>query len=158
VNGEVLTQPATPVDTTENTYNAQGVSNLALEMVENTRAENAKFGEVWIHGEDLQDLQITYANGFIVIYQQRMSDGHMVEKPGSNCVSPPAHQGELLFQYFNKNLKSEEEIENYLFGLGLGFKSGYDETSGGWIKLEDGHRMSWHSDLGSIVLHQLQGY
>ena len=38
VNGVVLTQPATPVYAPENTYNAQGVSNIALEMVENTRA------------------------------------------------------------------------------------------------------------------------
>jgi len=52
-NGAVQTkasgQQTTATNTSVNTYNAQGVSNIALEMIENTREQNVKFGEVKVN-------------------------------------------------------------------------------------------------------------
>ncbi len=107
-------------NTEENTYNTQGVSNIALEMVENTREQNAKFGEVSVWGEQSARLVVHYANGFAVFYPRGI---------GRQEVSPPIDNGKLLFKYHDDSLSSGTAIEKYVVGLGLGFKSGYGETS-----------------------------
>lgn len=146
VNGVVLTQPAAPVYAPENTYNAQGVSNIALEMVENTREENAKFGEMEVFGEDSARIQIIYANGF------RMSYGTSNVADKSISVSGRFND-KLLFQYYDSSLKSAEKIADYLHSKG--FKGGYGGTyaNGGvcWVGLDDGHSMIW-GDNGNVSL------
>lgn len=116
VNGAVLTQPAAPAYAPANTYNSQGVSNIALEMVDNTREENAKFGEVEIITEDDHHRFITYANGFCMDYD----NFH-----GYDYLSRASDQDrKLLFKYYDSSLTSDEVIESYLLGLGVGFKGG----------------------------------
>jgi len=139
-------------DTFVNTYNAQGVSNIALEMVENTREENAKFGEVEVSGEDAERLNVKYANGFRVFYPR---------VGGWQTIIPPIDNRKLLFKYHDASLSSGKAVESYLYGLGVGFKGGYGGTysTGGAcrIKLDDGHTMCWGSD-GFMELRKLQRY
>ncbi len=147
VNGVVLTQPAAPAYAPANTYNAQGVSNIALEMVENTREQNAKFGEIEVSGELTSQLRIVYANGFSMRYPNRGS--------GSQAITSTLDNEEILFQYYKSSLSSGDAIESYLYGLGLGFKGGYGGTysygTGCWIGLDDGHNMSWDGS-GTMTL------
>lgn len=146
VNGVVLTQPAAPVYAPENTYNAQGVSNIALEMVENTREENAKFGEIEVFGENTARINVIYANGF------RMSYSRSVPSDKSISVSVKFND-KLLFQYYDSSLKSAEDIADYLYGKG--FRGGYGGTyaNGGSCRvgLGDGHPMVWGDD-GNVFL------
>lgn len=146
VNGVVLTQPVAPAYTPENTYNAQGVSNIALEMVENTREENAKFGELTVHGELGAWTDVTYANGF------RMSYGKAGASDKTISVSDKSN-GKLLFQYYDSSFTSAEKIADYLHGKG--FRGGYGGTyangSSCYMNLNDGHGMIWGGD-GSVSL------
>ncbi len=138
VNGVVLTQPATPVYTPENTYNAQGVSNIALEMVENSREENAKFGEIMVRGELGARIDVTYANGFKVSYSRSV--------PSDKTISVPVKfNDKLLFQYYDNSLKSAENIADYLHGKGFrgGYGGTYADGDACWVGLDDGHSMIW---------------
>lgn len=141
-NGVVLTQPATPVYAPENTYNAQGVSNIALEMVDNTREENVKFGEVIVYESGTQHLRITYANGFVMEYDASNSDRTLSASGKGN--------DKLLFRYYDSSFTSAEEIADYLHGKG--FKDGYGGTYANGstcrIGLGDGHPMMWHESMG----------
>lgn len=151
VNGVVLTQPAAPVYAPENTYNAQGVSNIALEMVENTREENAKFGEMEVFGENSNEIHVMYANGFTIDYPNMGG--------GMKSLRPTSKDGELLFKYYKSSLSSGDAIESYLYGLGLGFKGGYGGTystgTGCWINFDEGHDMTWSGD-GFIEIRAMQ--
>lgn len=75
VNGVVQTQN-TQSDTSQvqNTYDANGISNIAIDMVHNTRAQNAaKYGEtdvVYVSGKPL----VTYGNGFRINYLKDTPD------------------------------------------------------------------------------------
>ncbi len=141
VNGAVLTQPAAPAYAPANTYNAQGVSNIALEMVENTREQNAKFGEIEVSGELTSQLRIVYANGFSMRYPNRGS--------GSQAINPTAsNNGKILFQYYDSSFKSADRIADYLHSNGFknGYYGVYANGSSCRINLDSGHPMGWSED------------
>lgn len=146
VNGTVLTQPAVPAHAPANTYNAQGVSNIALEMVENTREQNAKFGEVEVYGENAGKIHVAYANGFEMSYSRSVaSDKEIMPSNVSN--------GKFLFQYYDSSFTSAERIADYLHGNGFkdGYYGVYANGNGCRINLDDGHAMGWGGN-GSIYL------
>ena len=138
-----------PADTYENTYNAQGLSNIAIEMVENTREENAKFGEVdvLVGGK----INVLYANGFRVIYPN--------DALGQELIAP-ADNRKALFKYYDPSIIEGEDLVDYLCGLGVGFKRGYGEcdtngSRGCGVKFADGHYLCWNGG-GAITLHKIQ--
>ena len=133
-NGVVQTQVA-QADTSVNTYNSQGVSNIALEMVENTREENAKFGEVDVHDPGSNCVTVTYANGFKMEYYQSTYVNDITVADQSN--------GKLLFKYYDSSITSGKAMESYLHGLGLGFGVRVGSSSSCTISLDDRHTMDW---------------
>lgn len=79
INGVVQTKQVTAPVAVDNTYNAQGVSNVALDMLENSREENTKYGEVDVY--DVQSsLNILYSNGFRVVYPSAVGDKYADRK------------------------------------------------------------------------------
>ncbi len=146
VNGVVLTQPAVPAYAPANTYNAQGVSNIALEMVENTREQNAKFGEVSVHGENSAKIRVEYANGFVMSYSRSVEADKTIR--ASNVSNR-----KLLFQYYDSSFTSAERIADYLHSNGFkdGYYGVYANGDACQMNLGDGHAMVWQ-DNGSIYL------
>lgn len=164
-NGVVQTRStaAQPAQTTDNQtvntnvalnsdnggYNEYGCSNAAIEMLHNTRTQNAKFGEVSVN-DWVSYISISYANGFYVNYP---ADGSgMYKTVGVDTYARPELDETYLFKYFDPSLNVDEAAD-YLHSIG--FADGIDGTySNGitcWVSVDsDSTALNWRKD--SIVL------
>ena len=75
VNGVVQTQTTQPAQTTNTDvmtgYNADGISNVAIDILNHTQAENAKYGEIQTYegnGSFGPLVRVWYSNGLIAEY------------------------------------------------------------------------------------------
>ena len=132
VNGVVQTKQITAPVSVDNTYNAQGVSNVALEMLENSREENMKYGEVEAYNVQ-SSVSVRYANGFTVKYG--------IDK----YVTAQDRNYKALFEYYSDEFSSAEEAADYLHSHG--FSDGYGETYANgntcWVGLDKDYVLQW---------------
>lgn len=119
-------------------YNEWGLSNTALAMFNNSREENAKYGEV---KEDKtgQETSVYYANGFLVSYPDSASFYKRVMAVDQDLN----FHNEKLFQYYDSGIASGKEAESYLLGKGwvpgaYGPNACYADGSTVWINVGDG--------------------
>lgn len=117
----------------ENEYDEWGVNKTALAMFQNSREENAKYIEV---KEDQTRLETTvyYDNGFLVSYPESASFYKKVMAVDQNLN----FSNERLFQYYDGNMTSGNEAEDYLIGKGwhrgaYGPKACYADGATVWI-------------------------
>ena len=147
INGVVQTKQVTAPVAVDNTYNAQGVSNVALDMLENSREENTKYGEVDVY--DVQSsLNILYSNGFRVVYPSAVGDKYVF------AVNNKAD----LFKYYSHDFTSAEEAADYLHSQGFadGYGGTYANGSDCLIGLNDDHMIVWNisNTTSSLVLYE----
>lgn len=109
-------------------YNNRGCSNAALEMMNNTREENIKYGEITVFdsGADIGlpgrgDYTITYANGFSIYYPTKGVTGYK-----SLGVSPKRTDLDdtYLFKYYVDGIWGEEAAQHL-------YHNGFAETRSG---------------------------
>lgn len=130
-------------------YNEYGCSNVAIEMLHNSREENAKFGEVSVLDQGI-GIYITYANGFGVAYPTA-STGHYktVQVDTTRNDLDPTH----MFKYYDSALTDPDKIADYFYSIG--FEGGIEGTwSSGLtchIKVGDRAAIDWNN-RGVIVL------
>lgn len=144
VDGIVQTKaveiPATKQNHTEDEgwYNEWGLNNAALDMLKNSREENAKYGEV---KEDKTALEtsVYYANGFLVSYPDSASFYKKVMAVDQDLN----FHNEKLFQYYDSKIAGGKEAEDYLLGKGwihgaYGPNACYADGATVWINAGDG--------------------
>ena len=123
VNGVVQTQ-GTSVNNSINTlnrdnggYNSYGCSIAALDMLHNSREENAKYGEITVL-EQAGSLGIIYANGLSVVYPY---EGTSVYKTVQVAYDRVDLDGSHLFKYYDSKLTPDQAadlLRNNGFGDG----------------------------------------
>ena len=103
----------TAVDSSKNSYNEYGVSNIALDMMKSTRAENDAKYEV-DYAEEVTSVvsYVYYKNGFCVLYAEPSSGTY-------KRVAVTNGDYSKLFKYYDKTIDSPKEAENYLLKKGL---------------------------------------
>ena len=126
--GIVRTRPAetpTPIETSENGsipsgYNEDGISNIVIDMLEHTRAENAKYGESRVVNF-AGNTRIYYDNyGFMAEYFGL--DGTEALKPLR--VSAPGNSPTVIFKYAPMTGSVEQDYNQLK-------NQGYDITTDG---------------------------
>lgn len=149
VNGVVQTQNAqSSPPQTQNTYDANGISNIAIDMVRSTRAENAvKYGEtkvVYVSGEPLA----TYGNGFRVSYHKDTPD-EMADEVSAGYKNAVAD----LFREAKGATTADKAAE-------LLSRKGYDAVSNGVDAVIDivPYQMFWIVGDDSIRLSIMNSY
>ena len=168
-NGVVQTRStaAQPAQTTDNQtvntnvalnsdnggYNEYGCSNAAIEMLHNTREQNAKFGEVSVL-QQVNDLYIVYANGFGVVYPNGMNVDNY-DAPTYTTVQVDRSRSDLdgtyLFKYFDPSLNVDEAAD-YLHSIGFadGIDGTYSDGLTCWISVGNSSTLNWDKNI--IVL------
>lgn len=126
------TQTHTNGDATLNSdnggYNSRGCSNVAIEMMNNTREENVKFGEALVIDEGAQiglpgrgDYSVLYANGFSIYYPTEGVTGYKflaVSHVRSDL------DGTHLFKYYVDGIWGEAAAQHL-------YDNGFAETRSG---------------------------
>lgn len=151
-------------DTTLNTdnggYNSRGCSNVAIEMMNNTREENAKFGEVLVIdcGADIGlppgrgDYSITYANGFVIYYPIKGVTGY---KSLGVSQTRTDLDNTYLFKYYVDGIWGEKAAQHlYDNGFANARDGEYCYALGSTcrIKVETSHTLYWGENFaGSYI-------
>ena len=101
------------VDSSKNTFNKYGCSNIALDMMKSTRAENdAKYGVAYAEEITSVVSHVFYTNGFYVIYADPSSGTY-------KSVGVSNGDASQLFKYYDPDISSPEEAEKYLLSKGI---------------------------------------
>ena len=121
VNGVVQTQTTQPAQTTNTDvmtgYNADGISNAAIDMLNHTQAENVKYGEVRVevgNGRYGAEILVEYSNGLTAEYYTSGAAYKNGLPYNIYTTSPNA-----IIKNANTNVNSAEEAENQLKNAGL---------------------------------------
>lgn len=148
VDGAVQTKTVEGLETKqasveEDDYNEWGLSKTALAMLNNSREENEKYGEV---KEDKTAIEtsVYYANGFLVSYPSNGS----IYKEVIAVDAESNWNNEKLFKYYDSSITSGDEAEKYLLNKGwirgaYGPNACYVQGSTVWINAGDGV-LNWY--------------
>lgn len=141
------------VSVEEDDYNEWGLSKTALAMLNNSREENEKYGEVRVSASAIST-GVFYTNGFFVVYP---SNGSAYKHVMALDMDSNWHN-EKLFKYYDSNLTSGEEAEKYLLNKGwirgaYGPKACYADGSTVWVNVGD-EVLNWefHRTPSFIIL------
>lgn len=119
-------------------YNSYGCSNVALEMLRNTREENAKYGETRFEDGTLSDA-VVYANGFAVVYPKGGSTYKTVQVDRQRSDIDATH----LFKYYDSSLTPDEAAKMlHNNGFAEGIKGAYSTGTTCWIEA-GGETINW---------------
>lgn len=126
-------------DTTLNSdnggYNSYGCSNAALELLKNSREDNAKYGEVKVEEYSVAT-GVTYANGFFVSYPK---EGSGTYKKVQVASSRSDLNGSHLFSYYDSSLSPEEAAKMLQRnGFEKGVNGAYENGLSCWVNVGDG--------------------
>ena len=121
-------------------YDSYGVSNSAMEMIGNSREENAKFGEIEVSEQNV-GLVIHYANGFSIRYPKE-GTGTSKRLFVSNKASDL--DGTHLFKYWKPDV-SMEEAANHLHrnGFSNDINGAYANGPTCWVTVGGGRSLIW---------------
>ena len=124
-------------------YDSYGVSNVAMEMINNTREENAKFGEILVDIDNIGAC-IYYANGFFVLYP---NEGVGRNKFISASDINPDIDGTHLFKYWIPDV-SMEEAANHLHrnGFSNDINGAYANGPACWVTVGGGRSLLWQKN------------
>lgn len=133
-------------------YNEWGVSNTALEMYNNTREQNAKYGEVKVLDDMTLSTAVWYSNGFLVHYSKGASFYKTVQ-----AVDVNGNRDEKkLFKFYDSSVSSGDEAVDYLVRKGFdkgahGDHSCYADYTTVWITAGNGV-LNWNFHKSPSVL------
>lgn len=132
VNGAVQTQTTQPAQTTNTDvitgYNSDGISNAAIDMLNHTREENVKYGEVSVevgNGRYGEEVLVEYSNGLTAEYYTSGS-AYKNGLPYNIYTTTPNN----IIENANTNIDNAEEAENQLKNAGL--SRTYNNGSNAW--------------------------
>lgn len=143
-------------------YNEYGCSNAALDMVDHTREENAKYGEVYVY-EGGYSVTVHYANGFRIKYT---TWGTGIEKTLRVDPSRTDLDDTYLFKYNDPSLSNEEMVQKLVRmgwkrgDLGLFALVGVKDQWSAAVDLGGrgvGHSVS-RDDLGRLYMNGFEPY
>lgn len=151
VNGVVQTQTTQPAQTTNTDvmtgYNADGISNAAIDMLNHTQAENTKYGEVSVYnGNGVYGLlnRVVYSNGLTVEYYLEGS-AYNNGLPERVYTQTPSN----IIQDINNSVNSAEEAEEAL--RNSGFNRSYNNGVNAWSVI-DPYYIDWNPRTSVVFL------
>lgn len=151
-------------DTTLNSdnggYNSRGCSIAAIEMMNNTREENAKYGEVLVVDEGgviglpgRGDYSVLYANGFMIYYPIKGVGGYKFLGVGKQRTDL---DNTYLFKYYKDGICGEEAAQHL-------YSNGFAETRSGEycyalgndcrIKVGSSRTLQWGKGVAGSYIH-----
>lgn len=102
----------------DETYDENGISRIAMDMLLHSREENAKYGEIACEGNT-----VIYSNGFKVGYEQSISDDTQSAAHHIGTVDPKDGKKLLKFHYASNyptdRVKDTEEKSVFVQELGF---------------------------------------
>lgn len=139
VDGVVQTDTATAT-TDDGDYNEWGLSNTALEMLNNSREQNTKYGEVKVDDDDILSTGVVYSNGFTISYPKNGSSYKVVGVADYT-------KNNALFKYYEPEITSGDEAVEHLLKKGFvkgayGDHSCYADYTTVWINAGKG-TLNW---------------
>ncbi len=151
VNGAVQTQTTQPAQTTNTDvmtgYNSDGISNAAIDILNHTQAENAKYGEVSVYnGNGVYGLlnRVVYNNGLTaeyylegIAYNNGLPERVYTQTPST------------IIQNINNSANNSDVAENYL--KDAGFSRTYNNGVNAWT-IENNYYIQYSPNTNIVII------